>query len=324
MIELRADRGAMSKTQESNAPALAAPVWVKLLTMATGRLVTSAESSTTGPRLVVATPTSRHIPAVAALTALRLPDFNEPSMITAGMRVATVLSRKFCDTKVSKIRDRWGLNGITFDTSRKPLPPLALLPEGRELDRRDLTVPAGVFEPISALGYDEEAEWTYQKLCLRPIVLLTHRPGQAIADLEDLAQEEQWWNPVQSAALAEPEQGSQLWFRRPIIVITPAAAIAETWLAQMAVSLVVVTGYSAWRSGARHVWGSAPQVLVLNQRSSDVSEFREWFDGTEFPALDMPFGRQLRKSGLTFTAFNEPLARPSNGFGVEEGDEWEF
>jgi hypothetical protein len=324
MIELRADRGAMSKTQEAHAPALAAPVWVKLLTMATGRLVTSAESSTTGPRLVVATPTSRHIPAVTALTALRLPDFNEPSMITAGMRVATVLSRKFCDTKVSKIRDRWGLNGITFDTSRKPLPPLALLPEDLELDRRDLTVPAGVFEPIGALGYDEEAEWTYQRLCLRPIVLLTHRPGQAIADLEDLAQAEQWWNPVQSAALAEPEQGSQLWFRRPIIVITPAAAIAETWLAQMAVSLVVVAGYSAWRSGARHIWGSAPQVLVLNQRSSDVSEFREWFDGTEFPALDMPFGRQLRKSGVTFTAFSEPLARPSDGFGVEEGDEWEF
>lgn len=314
----------MSKTQEANAPASTAPVWAKLLTMATGRLVTSAKSSSVGPRLVVAAPTPRHIPAVTALTALRLPDFNERSTVTVGMHVATVLSKKFSDTKVSKVRDRWGLNGITFDTSRKPLPPLAVLPEDLELDRRDLTVPAGIFDPIGALGYDEEAEWTYQRLCLRPIVLLTHRPNRAIADLEDLAQAEQWWNLVQTAALIEPEQGSQLWFRRPIIVITPAVAMAETWLAQMAVSIVVIAGYSAWRSSARRIWGSAPQVLVLNQRSSDVSEFREWFDGTEFPALDMPFGRQFRKSGLTFTAFNEPLTRPSNGFDVEEGDEWEF
>jgi hypothetical protein len=43
--------------------------------------------------------------------------------------------------------------------------------EHLELDRRDVTVPAGVFKPIGALGYDEEAEWKYQRLYLGPTIL---------------------------------------------------------------------------------------------------------------------------------------------------------
>ena len=109
-----------------------------------------------------------------------------------------------------------------------------------------------------------------------------------------------------------------MWFRRPVIVMTPAAALAEVWLSQMAVALVVVAGYSAWNSAARHAWESAPQVLLINQRSSDVADFREWFDGAEFSALDLPFGNQFRRAGITLTAFNEPV-RLRDGRGQRMG-----
>ena len=308
--------------QSVHAPAAGAPPWVRLLMMATNRLSRSVSAIGSGPRIVIAAPTGRHLPAAAALTAIRHPELGKPTVIEPGFRVATVLSRKFCDVKVSRIGERWELNGITFDTSRKPLPPLVVLSHDQELGRRDIAVPNDALAPMSLLGFDEVPEWTYQRLCLSPIVLLTHRPGQVIEDLAELAEAEQWWNPLQSAALVDPEQGSQWWFRRPVIVMTPAAVLAEPWLAHLAVSLVVVAGYAAWMSSARQLWSAAPQVLLLNQRSTDIANFRGWFDGTEFPALEMPFDRHLRQAGMTLTAFREPSDSLADTSG--EVDEWEF
>lgn len=314
----------MSQIQEASAPATAAPAWVKLLTMATGRLFSSARSLASGPRLVVAAPSPRHIPAVTALTALRRPEDQSATTISSGMRVATVLLRKLNDVEVSMVRGRWVLGTITFDESLKPLPPLALVPDSFDLDRSPVVVPAAAFEHLGALGYSEVAEWTYLRLCLRPVVILTNRPSQVVADLQDLRHAAEWWNPAQMAALIEPESGAHMWFRRPVIVMTPAAALAEVWLSQMAVALVVVAGYSAWNSAARHAWESAPQVLLINQRSSDVADFREWFDGAEFPALDLPFGNQFRRAGITLTAFNEPVGLRDEVVETEESNEWLF
>lgn len=314
----------MLSAEEIRAPAAEAPNWVKLLMMVSSHLTKSPPEAGTAPRIAVASPTSHHVPSAAALAALQYPDVGPLIEIEPGVRVATVLSKKFCDVKVSRIGERWGLNGITFDTGRKPLPPLVVLSDDHDLDRPDSIVPPGALSYMSLMGDNEAAEWTYQRLCLRPIVVLTNRPGQVISDMEDLAGAKPWWNSLQAAALVDAEAGSDWWFRRPIIVMTPAAALSEPWLTQLQVSFLVIVGFTAWSSPARHIWSDSPQMLVMNQRGSDIAGFREWFDGTEIRALQMPFGHQLRSAGLTLTAFHEVVRQSNADSDAGEVDEWDF
>ena len=68
----------------------------------------------------------------------------------------------------------------------------------------------------------------------------------------------------------------------------------------------------------------APHVLLLNQRSGDVADFRDWFDGTDFPVVDFTkLTKNRRIAGITITAFGE-LVAPLLATESQGDDEWEF
>ena len=95
----------------------------------------------------------------------------------------------------------------------------------------------------------------------------------------------------------------------------------------MPVSLVVIVGFSAWLSPQRNFWATTPQVLLLNQRTSDIADFRAWFDGALLPEVHLPGAksRDLRKSGITVATFGEPIDfTGAKGEEQQEVDEWSF
>ena len=313
-------------TQLLDVPAGGAPVWVKLLMMLARQLPLASVAGETGVRGVVAGPTGRHLPAALAATAVRPPDVVDPSMLAADLAVATVVSKDFRDLTVGTLGARLNLGGIQMDPAG-PLPPAIPLDPSWEFERGDRMVPEAAEEPCRLIDPGAPSgrwRWTYQRLCLNPVLVITHRPGQVIQDLDDLGAMRDWWNPVQQASLIEPDEGVEAWFRRPVLVASPGAILSKPWLHTLPVSMVVVAGFSAWMTPARHVWPLVPHVLLLNQRSGDVADFREWFDGTDFPVVEFTkLTKNRRMAGITITAFGEPIA-PLSVAEVEGEDEWEF
>lgn len=59
---------------------------------------------------------------------------------------------------------------------------------------------------------------------------------------------------------------------------------------------------------------------MLNQRSTDVSDFRQWFDNTSFGEVTIPGARNIKRGGLTLTVFGEPVATLAEG----DEDEWDL
>ena len=313
-------------TQLLDAPSEGAPTWVKLLMMLARQLPLASVSADNGVRGVVAGPTGRHLPAALATTAVRPPNLEEPSTLAAGLKVATVVSKDFRDLTVSALGARLNLGGTQMNPTG-PLPPAVPLDPSWEFDRGDHIVPETAEEPCRLLDPEAPAgrwRWTYQRLCLNPVLVLTHRPGHVVQDLADLASVPEWWNPVQRASLAEPDEGVDAWFRRPVLVASPGAILSRPWLRTLPVSMVVVAGFAAWMTPARHVWPLVPHVLLLNQRSGDVADFRDWFDGTDFPVVEFTkLTKNRRMAGITITAFGEPVA-PLSVTEAEGDDEWEF
>lgn len=313
-------------TQLLEAPSEGAPVWVKLLMMLARQLPLASVSGETGVRGVVAGPTGRHLPAALATTAVRPPNLGEPSILAAGLTVATVVSKDFRDLTVGRLGARLNLGGTQMNPTG-PLPPAILLDPSWEFERGDHMVPEAAEVPCRLLDPGSPAgrwRWTYQRLCLNPVLVITHRPGQVVQDLHDLASVPEWWNPVQRASLADPGEGVDAWFRRPVIVTSPGAILTRPWLRTLPVSMVVVAGFATWMTPARHVWPLAPHVLLLNQRSGDVADFRDWFDGTDFPVVEFTkLTKNRRMAGITITAFGE-LVAPLSVTESEGDDEWEF
>lgn len=303
-------------------PTAAAPTWLGVLTLTSRRL--SSPSADIAARAVIAAPTSRHVPAAAALAAVALPTGAARPLPQPGWRVATVLSGCLTDASVRSNGSRLLIDGVQFDPSRCVAPTFRL-PDDWGWQRCERHVPVDAVEHLTGLR-PGNASWTYFDLCTAPVVILTHHPGPVADDMADLAEMWEWWSPEQRAALAEPEAGLDWWFRRPVLVATPGSVLAEPWIAGLPASRVVVVGYSAWTHPARHVWREAPQLLVLNQRGGDVAEFRDWFDGTDFPTVPMPFKGALGKAGVTVEAFGEPIneMQPPAGEVADEEDEWLF
>jgi hypothetical protein len=314
--------GVLPEEKKAFEPASAAPEWVKWLMILMRRLPQNVSSELIGVRGVVAGPTSRHIPAAMALAGVRASSYEPPTRAESGMRVATVLSKVFRDARISQVGTRLGFDGTQFDTV-KPLPPFQILDEEMEFERGARSVPKATLDLIQGLKLHEAPEWTYQRMCLRPVVVITQRPSILISDFSDLTSVPEWWNVPQSIALVEPESGVEWWYRRPIVVISPASASEMPWLARLPVSMLIVVGFSTWMSPVRHLWQNAQQVLMLNQRSGDIADFRAWFDGADFAEVPLPFARNRRTSGLTITAFGEPISSACSR-NIEEGDPWEI
>ena len=292
-----------------------------------GRLPAAPVAEGFGPRGVVAAPTTRHLPVALAASAAVPPSREWASPIEPDVTVATVLSKKFADVPVGQgAGTRLNLGGTQLDPSRMPLPPAAVLPEDWDIERGPRPLPAdavGVLKSEFAVPRGERplvGEWLYQQMCLEPVVILTQRPGRVAGDAGELSTAVDWWNWSQRAALHDLVEGADWWFRRPIVVLSPQAASALPWAHQVPVRLVVVVGFSTWMSPARHRWSTAPQVLMLNQRSTDVSDFRQWFDNTSFGEVSIPGVRNTKKGGLTLTAFGEPAAAVTN----VDDDEWDL
>lgn len=302
------------------------PTWVRLL-MSTSRELacTNADSNANvAPRVVVAAPTTRHVAAALAASSIRAPFDGEAQLPESGSQVATVLSRKFTDAKAHYLKTQIILDGIKFNPTR--IPPYASLPEGWEYERPVKPVPEAALPAGRVVDGEAPGEWTFLRYCLHPVVVICQRSSELIADLEDLAAVPHWWNPIQQLALIEPIAGLDTWFRRPLIVTSPAALTASPWVAALPVHMVVVVGFAAWTRPVRHLWSGRPHVLVLNQRSSDVADFRTWFDGTRFPEIPLQRLRNVRKAGLTVSAFGEPVKTPGEANRSEEAgdDDWEF
>jgi hypothetical protein len=268
----------------------------------------------------VAAPTSRHVAAAAALAAVQPRPYVQPDFAHSD-RVATVLSRAFTD---ATIHDTRSIDGVTF--LNDDLPPFAVLPSEARFDRATAeAIPTEVLDRAAAV--DKRApDRAFQRACLEPVVVLTHRPDAVVEDLADLGRAEPWWNPLQALATAAPKAGVNRWFRRPVLVMSPAEVAHRPWLHVLPVAAVIVVGYAAWASPARHTWSRAPHTLVLNQRSTtDLLDFRVWFDGLTLPALDVPVSRDLRQQGLTVSFFGEtPVAPGAVAEEIDEEDEWEF
>jgi len=310
-------------------PGASAPPWVPWMMLLADRLPRTILEPGVGPRAVVATPTTRHIaPAMAVVSSRQFSaSFPAPSL---GTRVATVLDRAFTEAEVGSgsVAGRIRLNGTQFEGGR--VPPYAVLPERWDFERtRHEQLSAVMMARAVHLGDGQTAEWSFLRMCLEPVVFITSRPGEAISDLADLATRNAWWNPVQMAALADAREGLNLWFRRPIIITSPAALQNAPWVSDLPVRMVVVSGFSAWSSSTRHLWSSAPHILVLNQRSNDVADFRDWFDGTVFPTVGFPTAKEerlraIRSSGLTMTVFGEHVLTADIASGGSVDYEWEF
>ncbi|MCG3771102.1 MAG: hypothetical protein JW384_02282 [Nitrosomonadaceae bacterium] len=302
------------------APTAETPTWVRLLMMITGRLPNIQLSDGIGARAVVAAPTTRHIAAAAAICAVQLPDFDAPSPAHPGVRVATVLSQEFQDADVVGIGERYGIGGTQFALPR--IPPAAIIGLDWDLDRRAQLVPDEALSIVKP-WYNEPQSWIYQRLCLHPVVVISNRPSLITQDLADLAKVSSWWNPLQHVAMVGPKDGIDQVFRRPVVVASPTALLASQWMREVKPALVVVVGFAVWTSSARHLWQGTSQLLVLNQRSGDVAQFREWFDGTTFPEVNLPTIKNLRRAGITATVFGEPIIEVD--FSISEEDqEWEF
>lgn len=280
----------------------------------------------TGTRAVVAAPTTRHLVAAMAVAAMRSAMEQSGAALSVDQRVATVISKRFCDTEVRAFGQRLSLEGVQFDPQR--VPPATVLDPAWEVERSSHPVPDDAIDAAQALGRKGyPAEWTYFRFCLNPILVIAQRPTQVAEDLAELAQVDEWWNPIQRLGLASPKEGVDMWFRRPVLVASPAALAGAPWVAGLPVSMVVVAGFAAWLSPQRHAWARSPQVLLLNQRTADVADFRAWFDGALLPEVHLPGAksRDLRRSGLTLATFGEPIMPGSvEGVGRQEVDEWEF
>ena len=292
-----------------------------------GRLPTSTVAEGFAPRGVVAAPTTRHLPVALAASAAVPPTREWQSPIKPGATVATVLSKKFADVSVTQFQDsRLNLRGTLLDPFGRHLPPAAVLPEEWDLERGDRAVPSEAVEWLkSAFSVPRgerpmNGEWLYQQMCLHPVVILTQRPSRVTDEATELSSVPEWWNWSQRVALHDLAEGADWWFRRPIVVLSPQAASALPWANEVPVRLVVVVGFSTWMSSARHRWTTAPQVLMLNQRSTDVSDFRQWFDNTSFAEVGIPGVRNTKKGGLTLTAFGEPASAVTD----IEDDEWDL
>lgn len=291
--------------------------------MVATRLPGTAADEGVAARAVVAAPTSRHIAGALAVTAVKPPNCVETPVPESGSRVATVLSNEFCDATFRTIGERVAFDGTQFAPTR--MPPSVVLPQEWEFERSRRPVPSAAMTAAKIVDGDSPGGWTFLRACLEPVVVLVQRPSEVVADLEELAQAVDWWNPVQALGLVEPCEGLDWWYRRPIIVSTPTALAHSPWVSVLPIRMLVVIGFTAWMSPVRHLWSQAPQVLVLNQRSSDVADFRSWFDGTQFPEVALPAMRNLRKAGVTVTAFGEPVTEASVTALDEDGDdEWEF
>lgn len=296
-------------------PADLAPVWLRLLMLVAGRMPAAPVAEGFGPRGVVAAPTSRHLSVALAASAVVPPSRDWVSPIEPDMTVATVLSKKFADASVGHgAGARLNLSGTQFDPSSMKLPPAAVLPDDWDIERGPRSLPQDAVDllksefPAQPGERPPVEEWLYQQMCLEPVVILTQRPGRVTDEADELSAAVDWWNWSQRVALHDLVEGADWWFRRPIVVISPQAASALPWAAQVPVRLVVVVGFSTWMSPARQRWSSAPQVLMLNQRSTDVSDFRQWFDNTSFGEVSIAGLRNAKKGGLTLTAFGEPAA----------------
>lgn len=293
-----------------------APPWLHTLTVLGQQLTLTVPPETVAARMVIAAPSTTHVGAAAALSTLRPPawDSIRPEH---GQRVATVVSGKFVDGHVSVSgRGRIAVNGVEFADG---LPPFQVLEPEAFPGRKPATVPDEAGKVALRMRSDRPHDWAFQRLCLRPAVVLSNEPSAFITDLQDLASASQWWSPLRRAALVEPRAGVEWWLRRPIVVLTPRAARQNSWLAGLPLTAVIVVGFSAWADPARLLWPHTPHMLVLSQRRG-VDRFREWFDGTEFPLIDIPFGIDFRDSGLTATAFGESIG----GGRDTEDDEWDF
>ncbi len=308
-------------------PTDTAPVWLRLLMLIAGRLPTVSVPPGFAPRAVVAAPTTRHLPIALAAAAAVPPSSEWSSPIKADISVATVLSKKFSDVSVSQgVESRLNLAGTQLDPTRMKLPPAAILPDGWDIERGARAVPSEAVEwlksefMVSRGERPAVGEWLYQQMCLEPVVILTQRPARAIDDAKELSYELDWWNWSQRIALHELNEGAEWWFRRPIIVLSPQAANSLAWAQQVPVRFVVVVGFSTWMSPARHRWNTAPQVLMLNQRSTDVADFRQWFDNTSFGEINIQGVRNTKKGGLTLTTFGEPAMSLTD----IEDDEWDL
>ena len=303
-------------------PAELAPDWLKVLMMLGQRLPRAAVDEAAGARAVVVAPTTRHVAASLAVSAVTVPT-DVGSSAEVGDRVASVVSKEFIDATVLRMGARMILNGVQFGTERQP--PMIRLNEEWRFDRPSRDVPSSGESAARRLIPGRAGEWTYFNMCQSPVVVLTPRPAQLVQDLEDLNQVP-WWNAVQSCALAGPsDEAYNNWFRRPVVAISPTAVAEHNWVASLPASMVVVVGFGAWQSQVRHAWSSVPQILVMSQRSPDMADFREWFDGTQFPKVDLGAVRNLRKGGLVITPFGEPIgAFDPAAVESEDDDEWMF
>lgn len=306
-------------------PTDSAPIWLRLLMLVAGRLPQLSATDGFSPRAVVAAPTARHLPMALAASAVIPPPTEWVSPIAPDANVATVLSRQFQDVHVSSAQGtRLNLQGTQLDPASRQLPPAAVLPEEWDVERGARVVPPSAVEklkkecPSATKGRSVVGEWVYQQMCLEPIVVLTQRPARVVEEATELFGRADWWNWSQQVALTDVQEGHEWWFRRPVVVLSPQAALGLPWTPQVQVRLVVVVGFSTWMTPARHQWSSAPQVLILNQRSTDVAAFREWFDGTSFGEVSIPGARNNKKGGLTLTAFGEPR------FNLVESDDDEW
>lgn len=310
----------------SDAPAEAAPGWIRLMALIASRLPVLDAPEGTFARAVIAAPTTRHVAAAMAVSAMHSSMEDADAPVRPDTRVATVISKRFCDTEVRTFGQRLSIGGVQFDPQRA-IPPAVILGEEWELERSPQSVPADAVAFAQQLGREGvPPEWTYLRFCMKPIVVIAQRPAQVAEDLADLAQQEDWWNATQRLGLASPAEGVDMWFRRPIILASPAALAGATWISCLPVSLVVIAGFAAWLAPQRNLWPNVPQVLLLNQRTSDIADFRAWFDGAQLPELLLPgaASRNLRKSGITITTFAEPIGAGASFGSDTEVDEWDF
>ena len=306
----------------SSGPAGGAPKWLQVLMMIVNRTIALPVADGVGVRAVVASPTLEHVAAALAVSGVAVPDAPLPTPVLAvGTPVATALSGELRDVVVSGLDEqRLNLAGTQLRLGG-PQPPMMVLPDGW-VARPAMALPevAGWAAHVLFDGRVSQPGWAYQELCREPVVVLAQQPAAFLSWCADLAECGDWWNPLQQLGLAGAQEGVKGWFRGPVVVVSPQALSECEWLSALPARLVVALGFRCWMSPARRVWGSVPQVLLLDRRSqTDVSEFRSWYDGTAFASIPSGLLVNRRTHGLDFTVFGEPL----HGGSLEEL-EWEM
>lgn len=201
------------------------------------------------------------------------------------------------------------INGSSLE---KYLDIVRMLPGGFIADRPSRRLERETISVWSRhLPKDVDGARVHARISATPVVVIGNRAPL----LNDLGALEGLF--PDAVRLCDVGAGPGTWFRHPVICVDPSSQVTD-WLQNLRPSLVVAVGASGWRSPVRHALGSAPQILVLDRRSSSCVDVVSDILLTQPRTVETPVPPPHGVEAWTFDEVT--LQPPGAGLAGDEGD----